>query len=92
MGCCIVGDLRNKDVINVCNGKRLGCVYDVEVDLCSGRVTAIVVPGDTRLLNFSAKNDLRIPWDRIVRVGDDTILVELADEDAFIRDTRLKKR
>ena len=92
MGCCAIGDLRNKDVINVCNGKRLGCVYDAEIDLCSGRIIAVIVPGDTKLINFSSKNDLRIPWDRVVRIGDDTILVELADEEAYVKENRIKKK
>ena len=29
-------DLKEKEVINVCDGRRLGFVEDVEFDLCSG--------------------------------------------------------
>lgn len=91
MGCCI-GDLRNKDVINVCNGKCLGCVTDVEVDICSGRLVALIVPGDNKIISFSNKNDLRVPWDRIVRIGDDAVLVNLPDEDDYLRETKPKRR
>jgi len=79
MSCCI-GELGDKDVINVCNGKRLGCVVDVELDLVSGKLCAIIVPGNTKLISFS-KKDLRIPWGCIQCIGDDTILVRVDDED-----------
>lgn len=75
MSCCI-NELRNKDVINICDGRRLGCVVDVEIDICCGRLVSIIVPGDNRL--FSFKNcEISIPWERIERIGDDTILVNL---------------
>ena len=91
MGCC-TGDLKNKEVINVCSGKALGCVVDLEIDLCSGRIAALIVPGNTRIFSFSNKNDLRIPWDKVTRIGDDTVLVELHDEECYIRDNKPDKR
>ena len=38
-------DFRQKEVINIRNGKRLGVIVDMEFDLQAGRITAIVVPG-----------------------------------------------
>ncbi len=38
-------DLKEKEVINICDGERLGYVEDVEFDLCTGRVTHIIIPG-----------------------------------------------
>ena len=38
-------DLREKEVINICDGERLGFVEDVEFDLCTGKITHIIVPG-----------------------------------------------
>lgn len=75
MSCCI-SDLRNKDVINICDGERLGCVVDVEVDVRNGRLLSIIVPGDNRLFCLK-QNRVCIPWDRIERIGNDTILVNL---------------
>ena len=34
-------DLREKEVINICDGERLGFVEDVEFDLCTGKITHI---------------------------------------------------
>ncbi len=76
MGCCI-NDLRDKDVINISDGRKLGCVTDVEIDICNGRLVAIMVPGEQRGFIFSKCEEIRIPWDRIVRIGNDAILVDL---------------
>ncbi len=77
MSCCL-GDLHDKEVINTCTGARLGFVCDVEIDLCAGRLIAILVPGEGGGL-FSKAPDLRIPWEKIERIGKDTILVALAE-------------
>ena len=45
-------DFRQKEVINIRNGKRLGVIVDMEFDLQAGRITAIVVPGSNRLMGF----------------------------------------
>lgn len=38
-------DLREKEVINICDGERLGFVEDVEFDLCTRKITHIIIPG-----------------------------------------------
>lgn len=74
MRICSVCQLKNKEVINVCDGTRLGFVADVELDLDCGSVVAILVPGDSRLFNFGKCQLLRILWCDIERIGDDVIL------------------
>jgi len=72
------GDLRQKEVINIADGMRLGYVGDVEIDFEKGNIEAIVVPGPSRLFGFLGRDgDFIIPWDDIVRVGDDIILVDM---------------
>ncbi|MDA8064985.1 MAG: YlmC/YmxH family sporulation protein [Thermaerobacter sp.] len=71
-------DLRLKDVVDLRDGRRLGLINDLEVDLESGRVRAVVVPGSARLLGlFGRDNDYVIPWEHIKVFGVDCILVEL---------------
>ena len=36
------------------DGKRLGMIYDLELDLESGKIAAIIVPGSGGVLDFSA--------------------------------------
>ncbi|GHV34117.1 hypothetical protein FACS18949_09580 [Clostridia bacterium] len=76
MNCRIV-DLRCKEVINVCNGCRLGYPCDVEVDAVTGRVAAIIVHGPPRFWGLFGKCEEHVVlWCNVKRVGDDLILVE----------------
>ena len=75
-----VNDLREKEVINVCDGRRLGYVYDVEIESCTGRVISIVVLFDCRMFGFGRCEELVIPWEKINCFGDDAILVSIENE------------
>ena len=73
---CRVSELRYKEIINVSDGSRYGWVGDVEVDLDSGQVRALVVPGRLRLFGLLGREEDRVfPWDAVRRFGADTILV-----------------
>ena len=73
-------DLRQKEVINIVNASRLGYVYDVEINFETGNIDAIIVPGKPRILGvIGKKDDSVIPWDNIVRVGEDIVLVEMSE-------------
>jgi len=74
---CRMVELRYKEVINICDGCRLGYVGDVEICLPEGNVTAIIVPGPCRFFGlFGRGEDFYIPWDCIKQIGDDIILVD----------------
>ena len=68
---------KQKEVINLSDGKRLGYVQDVEADFSTGKITAIIVPGNNKIFSVGGKNDLVISWDKIMKIGDDIILVEI---------------
>lgn len=72
-----ISDLKMKEVINTADGKRLGTITDIEIDVDSGKLTAIVVPGAGKFLGLFGRNeDIVIPWDKINKIGFDVILVE----------------
>ena len=74
---CRVSELRYKEIINVSDGSRYGWVGEVEGDLDSGQVRALVVPGRLRLFGLLGREEDRVfPWDAVRRFGADTILVE----------------
>ena len=74
---CRIRDLRCKEVINICDGCRLGCVSDVEVCVPEGRVAAVVVYGPCRFCGiFGPREEYYIPWECIQRIGDDIILID----------------
>ena len=72
-----IADLRWKEVIGLRDGSRFGYVEDMEVDLESGQVRALVVPGRRRLFGLLGRDEDRyIPWSAVRRFGEDIILVE----------------
>lgn len=77
-----LSELRQKEVIDVHDGKRLGRVMDLEFCTADSRVTALVVPADTSFLQSlrGEKCGLVIPWEDIRRIGDDVILVAIRGE------------
>lgn len=76
-----LSDIKDKDVINLNNGARLGYIYDFEVDVDKGSLVAIVIPGDSKMISFFSKtSDIIIPWNKIIKIGADAILVNIKDE------------
>lgn len=71
-----LSDIRDKEVINIHTGERLGYIDDFEIDLDKGTITAIILPTENKVINlFAKKNDIFINWDSIVKIGADVILV-----------------
>ena len=71
-----IGDLQYKEVINISTGQRLGYISDLEFDIHSGKVVSFIVPGPKRFMGLiPGENDYIFPWEIIVRMGDDTILI-----------------
>ena len=76
MGCRIV-DLRCKEVINICDGKRLGFPVDVDLEMPCGQILALVVLGPCRYWGlFGRAEEYIVPWACVRRIGDDLILIE----------------
>ena len=70
-------ELRNKEIIHVCEGCRLGYMHDLTIELETGRIVNIIVPGPCRFLGlFGRQDDYVIPWCCIRRIGEDIILVD----------------
>ena len=56
-------ELRNKEIIHVCEGCRLGYMNDLTIELETGRVVNLIVPGPCRFLGlFGRQDDYVIPW------------------------------
>ena len=71
-----ISEFQAKEVVNVENGKRLGHIGDLDVNLSSGKIESLIIPGTGKMLGlFGRENDVVIPWRNIVRIGDDVILV-----------------
>lgn len=72
-----MGELRWKEVINVTDGTRYGYVGDAEVELSTGQIRALVVPGRLRLFGLLGReDDMIFDWSAVQRVGEDVLLVD----------------
>lgn len=77
-----MSQLRCKEVICLSDGRRLGFVCDLEIEVPEGDVKSIIVPGPCRFLGlFGRKDDYVIPWCAIKRIGPDIILVDVKPEE-----------
>jgi YlmC/YmxH family sporulation protein len=73
-------DLATRDVVNTVDGRRLGNIVDVELDLTNGKIVAVIVPGQPKMLGvFGRSDDYVVPWENIRKIGEDVILVEISE-------------
>ena len=63
---CCIEELREKDVINVCDGENLGYVDDVRVDTQTHTIEALILYGKPRFFGwFGARETIAIPFTRV---------------------------
>jgi len=76
-----ISDLRAREIVNIVDGRRLGLIKDIEIDMEEGRVTAFILSGEgggNKFLGFLGREDeLVVPWEKIRKIGMDVILVEV---------------
>jgi len=87
--------LKNREVINIRDGRSLGFICDIEVNLEKGTIEGIVIPAGKRLFSFlgTREDDQLIHWERIRTIGDDVVLVDLESyqpEDNFFMEKKHK--
>lgn len=71
-------ELRCKEVINIVDGKLLGHIIDIVVDLKTSCVKGLVVPMSKGFFSiFKQAQEIFIPYKNICKIGEDVILVEL---------------
>lgn len=74
-------DLKQKEVINIKDCKRLGFVGDVDFDMKTGCMTALIVPGPGCICGFwGREKEYIIPFCDICQVGNDIILVDVKEK------------
>ncbi len=72
-----VCELKEKEVINVCDGERLGKICDVDFDLKTGQMISLIVPGPCKVFGILGRDqEYIIPFCDIIRIGPDVVLVE----------------
>ena len=77
-------ELKQKEVINVCDGCRIGFLTYLEFDSCYGRILALIIPVENgKMWNIfgGGNKQYYIPWKCIKKIGDDIILIESSLEE-----------
>ena len=78
-------DLSCKEVICVSDGRRLGFITDVVIEIPEGHIAAIIVPGPCRFFGlWGRKDDFVIPWCCIRRIGPDIVLVDAKPDECRV--------
>lgn len=77
-------EVKLKEVINICSCKKLGYVSDLDIDLCCGRVEAIIVPHCNSACGFLGSDTCYIiPFECIKKIGENIIFVEICEENCM---------
>lgn len=77
-----LSDIEEKDVINVVTGERIGFVSSLRIDTNSGQIIAITVQPSMKFVSFFSKDEASVvvPWNQILKIGEDVIIVNVAQQ------------
>ncbi|MBY0157493.1 YlmC/YmxH family sporulation protein [Cytobacillus oceanisediminis] len=75
-----ISEFQMKDVVNVADGKKLGNIGDIDININTGKIEAVIIGGTGKVLGFFGRDaDIVIPWKNIIKIGEDVILVRYQD-------------
>lgn len=71
-----LSELQEKEIIDISTGKKVGVIIDVSINL-EGHIERLILEErkSSRRLMKNGKDEITIYWYKIVKIGDDTILV-----------------
>lgn len=70
-------ELMNKDIINDEDGIKLGKIIDIDLDSNEGSILSVIINKGIKLASiFSTKEQISIPWSKIIKIGNDVIIVD----------------
>lgn len=76
-----ISDIMEKEVINVKNGKRMGFITDIDMDINEGKIVSFTILGDGGRGFFTRGGEGQIIfWNDILKIGCDTIIVNIGSE------------
>ena len=71
-------ELREKEVVNVCDGERLGNICDVDFEERTGRICSLIIPAPCKVFGIIGRDsEYIIPYECVKRIGADVVLVEV---------------
>ncbi len=82
-----LSELSGKEIIGLDNGERMGVVgdSDLEINPATGEILSIIMPGGSLFGFGKRKEDIVIPWNSIVKIGPDMMIIQLNKEGVQIQ-------
>ncbi|MEF9933716.1 MAG: YlmC/YmxH family sporulation protein [Clostridium sp.] len=78
-----LSELKNMEVIDVAEGRRLGFIGDIVFDEELTYIKSFVIPYQSGIFSvFKKKDEIEITWDQIKVIGVDIMLVDLLNKNA----------
>lgn len=72
-----LSDLQSKDVVNVVDGKKVGNIIDVNINM-EGHLESLIVEKSKFFVSmFSSASEIEVRWPQIEKIGKDVILVKI---------------
>ena len=90
-----ISDLQERQIVNIADGKCLGNIKDIELNMREGTIQALVLPGTGGFRGFlQNQGELLIPWHKVVRIGVDVVLIDMSElaEEHLCNAQRLRRR
>ncbi|MGG7176069.1 YlmC/YmxH family sporulation protein [Clostridium paraputrificum] len=70
-----INAMRTMEVIEVNSGTKIGFIKDIKIDCEEHKILSIIIPGEAKGW-FSKTEDIEVPWENIIKVGMDVLLVD----------------
>ena len=75
-----ISDLQERQIVNIADGKCLGNIKDIELNMREGTIQALVLSGTGGFRGFlQNQGELLIPWHKVVRIGVDVVLIDMPE-------------
>ncbi len=91
-----ISDLQERQIVNIADGKCLGNIKDIELNVREGVIQALVLPGISGFRGIlQNQGELLIPWQKVVRIGVDVVLInmpELTDDNLRSHQRQRRRR
>lgn len=89
---CSLENMRNKEVIDVQTGERLGYIDDVKMNLETAGIVALIIYGRDRFFGLLGKeDDIIIPCSEIEVIGHDVLLIKRGQKTELTFVTKSKR-
>lgn len=73
-----LSEIQNKDIISIIDGKKIGNIIDIKIDVSTGMITRLILENKGIMNRFiSGQNETEITWSQITKIGEDVILVNM---------------